>query len=505
MASKASMRARLAAAEVIEPADVLGAPEPLLRETPPGMAYPIEALGPLREAVEAVQRHRQAPVAIPAQSALAAASLAVQGFANVETLGGGFAPLSLYCLTIAASGERKSACDDDLMQAVAEHEAERDCAYREQCKAWAIDLAMWKERHGAILKKGKSKGASIDRAELVALGPQPEPPARPERLVSEPTYEGLTRLFAEGQPSLGLFSNEAGQFLGGFAMSPDNRQKTLAALNDLWQGNPIKRTRQGGEGTKTLRGRRLAMHLMAQPIVVHALLADPMAGDSGFLPRCLICEPQSTIGTRLHRGEARDDEALGAFADRLAGLLNTGLAMDPETRELKPGRLYLSVEARVRLEAYYNETEAGQAPGGPLEMVRGHASKTAEQAARIAGVLTLFQDTGRTEVCGNAMDCGIKLARFYLSEAVRLAGEAVVSDAVAKAEALRKWMLSLAWGKPWLTVRDVTRLGPNRLRESPEALKAIAMLVDHGWLIPQPKGTKIEGRACRQSWRIRHA
>jgi hypothetical protein len=80
-------------------------PQPLLREIPPGQNYPVDALGPLKAAVEAVQGKTLAPDALPAQSALAVASLAVQGFANVETLGGS-APLSLYCLTIAQSGER---------------------------------------------------------------------------------------------------------------------------------------------------------------------------------------------------------------------------------------------------------------------------------------------------------------------------------------------------------------------------------------------------------------
>ena len=67
----------------------------------------------------------------------------------------------------------------------------------------------------------------------------------------------------------------------------------------LWMGDAIKRTRQG-DGIFTLFGRRLSLHLMVQPKVAYELLADPLASDTGFLPRCLICEPASTIGTRLH-------------------------------------------------------------------------------------------------------------------------------------------------------------------------------------------------------------
>jgi hypothetical protein len=72
----------------------------------------------------------QAPVAIPAASALAVASLAVQGFADVDTLGGP-RPVSLYVLTVARSGERKSSCDAPLMAALHAHEKEQASTQRE--------------------------------------------------------------------------------------------------------------------------------------------------------------------------------------------------------------------------------------------------------------------------------------------------------------------------------------------------------------------------------------
>ncbi len=170
-------------------------------------------------------------------------------------------------------------------------------------------------------------------------------------------------------------------------MNKDNRQKTSAALNDLWQGNPIRRTRQG-EGAYTLHGRRLAIHLMVQPGPARAFMADPMTGDTGFLPRFLICEPPSTIGTRLHGKMRPENGRLAAFSDRLRTILETALPMDEETRGLKPRVLGLSPEARATLIDFADEIEMRQAPGGDLAHVTGYASKAAEQAARIAGVLT---------------------------------------------------------------------------------------------------------------------
>ena len=194
---------------------------------------------------------------------------------------------------------------------------------------------------------------------------------------------------------------------------------------------------------------------MVQPKVAYELLADPLASDTGFLPRCLICEPASTIGTRLHLAGRHNLGPVDAFGERLGGILRTPMVMDPTTRELKPRLLLLSSDAKAQLVTFSDKVERAQAPGGDFEMIRGTASKAAEQAARIAGVLTLWADLGAVAVGSDAMANGIDLAMFYLLEAQRLAGAAMVSSEVSKAEALRNWMLSSSWVKPWLTVRDV--------------------------------------------------
>ncbi|TAL92302.1 MAG: DUF3987 domain-containing protein, partial [Rhodanobacter sp.] len=85
------------------------APEPLRRPVPPPEPYPVAELGPiLAPACESLRRVIQAPDAICGASLLAAASLAVQGLADVEN-SGRVTPLSLWLLTVAESGERKSA------------------------------------------------------------------------------------------------------------------------------------------------------------------------------------------------------------------------------------------------------------------------------------------------------------------------------------------------------------------------------------------------------------
>lgn len=89
-------------------------PRPLMREIPPADEFPLEALGSLLNAgARAIHDRVQAPMAICGQSVLAAATLAVQGHADVVLpIGQGRAkPTSNFFITIAASGERKTETD----------------------------------------------------------------------------------------------------------------------------------------------------------------------------------------------------------------------------------------------------------------------------------------------------------------------------------------------------------------------------------------------------------
>ncbi|CUK08383.1 hypothetical protein PH7735_03238 [Shimia thalassica] len=488
-------------------------PQPLVREIPAGETYPIDALGPLKAATEAAQDTAQAPIALAAQSALSIASLAVQGFADVETLGG-YAPLSLYCLTVANSGERKSATDKVLMQGLRNHEQEQDAEYRKAIQRWQNDAAIWEADHRQAMKPFTTgKGDRIAaQADLEELGASPAQPIAPNLTATEPTLEGLQKLFAVGQPSLGLFSDEGGQFLGGHSMNSDNRLKTVAGLSDLWGGAAINRTRSG-DGTSTLYGRRLAAHLMVQPIAAVPFLSDPVASGQGLSARFLITQPPSAIGSRLYKTPSAESiETLQGFADRLKVILATSKpTADDDPQHLKPRQLPLSGSAWKLLVSYYNTIEVQQAPGGDLEHVTSFASKSAEQAARIAGVLTLWGNLDALEVSATDMGYGVALAQYYLGEAQRLANVAAISQETEQAERLRKWLLD-SWpdiaakngrSSDFVLPGDVAQYAPMRgLRETKVAKKALGLLMQHGCIQPLEQGAEVDGVKRKAAYRI---
>ena len=148
--------------------------------------------------------------------------------------------------------------------------------------------------------------------------------------------------------------------------------------------------------------------------------------------------------------------ALVAFAGRLCSILETPMPMDPDARELGPRTLQLAPDARELLVAFSDTVEAAQAPGGNLAHITGTASKAAEQAARIAGVLTLWADLQAPQVEGRDMADAIDVVQFYLSEASQVANAALVSSEIDRAERLRQWLLE-SWPESDVMVRDVVR------------------------------------------------
>ena len=99
------------------------------------------------------------------------------------------------------------------------------------------------------------------------------------------------------------------------------------------------------------------------------------------------------------------------------------------------------------------------------------------------------------------MESGVALAKFYLSEASRLASAAIVSSEIGTAEKLRRWLLE-SWVEPEVLVRDVVQLGPNPLRETPKARAALGILEKHGGLVAFEVGTVLRGAARKEAWRV---
>jgi hypothetical protein len=474
-------------------------PEPLRRPVPPAHPYPIAALDTLlAAAAQRIHEVVKAPDALCGQSILAAASLAVQALADV-CVDGRREPLSLACISIAESGERKTGVDRIALRAHKQHEHAMLEQYRVDKTVFDVALDANKAARRAL---AKGDDAEAIEAAMNDFGPPPEAPLMPLLLVGAPTLEGLHLLLKFGLPSVGLFHDDAGEFFGGHAMNRDNRVKSAAGLSKLWDYGEFDRVR-ASDGAEKFFGRRLAMHLMMQPVVADTVLGDEQLTGQGFLARCLLAWPWSTIGRREYcEVDPFVDDAVIRYERRVTELLQLPLPLRAGTRnELEPRALPLSPAAKQRWITIHNAIEKRMQDGKDFASIRPWASKAPAQVLRIAGVLSVFANPDVAAIDVDAVDRAATLLLFALGEAVRVVGTCSVPVEIRHAELLRDWCY--AQGIRLLNSKAALQFGPAAIRNKHAFDAAIEQLVRAGWATVLPKSAMPDGIRYRRAWMLR--
>jgi Protein of unknown function (DUF3987) len=416
----------------------------LRRPLPPCEPFPVNALGgALGAAATAICDKIQCAPAVAAASVLACASLASQAVADVvHPATGRASPLSLYLITVAESGDRKSAADFEAMWPARNHEEALAETYAREIVNYnrakrAFDQSI------ATAEKTKGSRDAIEAA-LEAVGDEPTAPLKPHIIMSEPTWEGVVKAFDLGQPSLGLFSAEGGAFLGGHGFTQETRLRTMTGLSLAWDGEPIRRTR-GGEGASILRGRRLASHLMLQGVVASSLFSDPLALGQGFLSRVLVSAPQSLVGTRLQKPVSPNTEpALRRYGACILSILENPAPPLPgcSRNTLDPRKLQLAPAAETAWRGIVDAVEVKMKDGGEYEQIRGFAGKLGEHILRIAGVLAIVDDAVAVGIEAEALLRAAAIGDFFASEACRLFEAGCMNPDIALAEKTLNWLLN---------------------------------------------------------------
>lgn len=473
-------------------------PQPLRRELPPPDEYPIEALGPVLSAA-ALRANEiiQCPKALCGQSFLAAATLTVQAFADVE-IDGRTSPLSNNFITIGVSGERKTAVDDIALRPVSKRQKDLYQDYIVEKSEHKAELAAWKKSREEALSSGVDKDEK--KKALMDLGPEPEKPIDPTIIHEEPTLEGLTKSLATGWPSEGIFSNEGGQLIGGYGMNSENQLKTSAGYSKFWDGSPTTRTR-AGDGITVLYGKRVSLHLMIQPEVGRMFFGNRLLADQGIFSRCLTSYPCSTIGDRKYVGSSLlDTPEIKKYFSIMMKILETPLPLaEGSLNELEPRKISLNSKAKNIWVGFYNHIEKLCKKDRELHPIKGFASKSAEHAARIAGVLSLVENLNAVEISEANIQSGIAIVQFHLGEALRLFNSSADNPDLLLAETLLAW--AKVQGKP-VYPGLIYQRGPNAIRDKATAERIIYILVDHGWFRPIIGGAIIDGKKRKTAYEV---
>lgn len=462
-------------------------PQPLIAQLD-AEDYPLDALPTIvRHAVMEVSGFVKAPVPLIATSALAALSLAIQAHVDVERAEKLDGPTGLFLLAVADSGERKSTCDGFFTRAIRDYEvAQQEAAkpliqeFKSAHDAWEAQRSGLKEKIKSLSKEGKPCKAQVQ--ELHDLdADEPQAPRVPRLIYGDATPEALAYSLAHCWPSGGVVSSEAGSVFGSHGMGKESAMRNLAMLNQLWDGASLPVERRSTESF-TVRGARLTMALQVQESTLRAFFDSTkgLARGTGFLARFLVSWPRSTQGTRNFTDAPAQWPSLAAFNDRLTAMLHQPAPIG-EDGALTPAMLTLSADAKAAWVAFHDAIEAELSTGGELHDVRDVASKTADNAARLAALFHTF--TGSIGPIGlEAMESASRIAAWHLHEARRFLGELALPAELANPARLESWLLDYCQRESTDTVstREIQRCGPHGLRDKSVIDSAIKELSELG-------------------------
>jgi putative DNA primase/helicase len=315
-------------------------------------------------------------------------------------------------------------------------------------KEYQAALSAWEaEREGILssVRAAAKAGKSTDklRADLIELErDKPEPPRVPKLIREDATPEGLAKKLQKEWPSAGVISNEAGIVFGAHGMNRESVMRNLALLNKLWDGGRYQSDRGDDERSRDVRGARLTMGLMIQESTLRAFFdaSKGLARGTGFLARFLIAWPESTMGTRFYTPPAPGNPALAEFHRRITALLDKPVPIDDDS-VLTPPKLPLTSEAKEAWIEFHDAIESELASGGELHDVKDVASKTADNAVRLAALFQVFEHGMGGAIGFDALDRATTITAWHLSESRRFFGELALPAELADAVRLDSWLI----------------------------------------------------------------
>lgn len=450
--------------------------------------YPLDALPDIvRRAVEEVAGFVKAPIALIATSALSALSLAIQAHYDVERAVKLTGPIGLFLLAIADSGERKTTCDKFFTSAIREYEAQEQEAAKDLISDYKSELDAWEARRSGIKEKikqlsKKGQACTAQLQELLRLDKEePTEPRIPRLIYGDATPEALTYSLAKKWPSGGVISSEAGSVFGGHGMSRDSVMRNLATFNQLWDGAALPVERRTSE-SYIVRCSRLTMALQVQEATIRAFFENTkgLARGTGFLARFLISWPQSTQGSRNFTEAPVNWPALEEFNSRMKVILNRPAPIDDDGA-LTPDMLKLAPNAKAAWVEFHDIIEVQLCNGQELYDVRDVASKTADNAARLAALFHIFSGSiGSIDLV--AMESAARVTAWHLSEAKRFLGEMDIPPELLNPARLEHWMLDYCKRKKTNSVptRELQQYGPSGLRDKAKLLLTYKALEEMG-------------------------
>jgi hypothetical protein len=483
--------------------------EPISIDRPRLTPFPTRLLGEgLPTIVEAVTSQVQVAPDIPAMISLVAVSTAIGGRVQIRIRPGWAESPSLWTATVAGAGERKSAAEGPFSDTLRGIERELQAKAIPEIEEAEQELKIMQARledaeKAAIKAKADQRALKMDEAklakrELSELGPVPTPPRllfgdiTPAAMAMKASLQGgrMAVIHSEGtliKQMSGLYNS--GTSDTGFAL-------------DAYDGKAMPVDRIGRDSIE-MDSAHLSVGLLVQPIILEQLgrKKDDEMLHNGFVQRFLYSFPTSRLGYQDPRGSvAIPDEVMDGLRDRLRTLVFQ-LWQNPMVRAVT-----FTDEASEAMYVFQEQMQGRLRRGGDLHQIASWASKLPGKLARIAALITLYDDPAATRVTAERLTDTLALAPYFITHA-RLCLDLMGANREAKlmpARDVLEWLRRRPEAKRQepFSVRDAQRgvdgnsWGLDGITAESVA-EAIGVLVDRGWAVPLPIPPRPEGQRGR--------
>lgn len=398
---------------------------------PEPMAFPSDALpGRIQAWAESWAHAHQSPVDFFGLGALAAASVAVLQKVVVDgnpwKVGIHTEQPSLYILAAAPPGSMKSAAADVISKPLVDHEYEARREWEKEKDRLAPELSALAgeiQRLKKAVASGKATDLDTSRLREIGIELKLRTPQEPASLrLTDPTLEALSVKMGKQDERAGVFDAE-GKLLSTITGHYSGKVE-LDLVKKAFNGETYHAIRITREELR-LQSPLLTILSFTQNSVIEALGAKPQLKGEGFLGRCLISIPKTTVGERNVNPEyvaanAPADDVLADYDQAIRYLLNIPIMRDHLER-VQPFRVEISKEASAVLTELRMELEPMIHPEhGSMVHIADFVAKLHGHALRLALMVHLLErahgDCGdwRGYMRKPAMEAGVRLARYAL-------------------------------------------------------------------------------------------
>lgn len=435
-------------------------------------------------AMQEVSDYSKTPYELIFAEFLATSSLACQSLVNVRRPNGQSIPCAVWLLTLAESGERKSAVASIVSKPIKNKQDALDAQNKLDLEKYTFDHEIWLVQKKVLLKsieKAMKKNESQDEFKLRLEEHERIKPVIPtpvKWLYEDTTPEAILYGMQHFGKSAGIFSDEGATVFSGHAM------RNFSIFNTLWSGGQLAVDRRT-TSSYVLTDARLTFSLMIQPDLMQKFIdkSGAEARSIGLLARFLTAYPKTTQGTRLIESTHQSWHHLSKFHKRIDSLLEETIRIIHEGKSSPKTDLKLSVEAARFWVDSFNSIEKQLIQGGALHDTKDYASKVLENVLRVAGIFHMIGG-GEGKISLDTIARADVICRWYGDEFSRLfSSRAQMPEAQSDAYALEDWFNKQISARNIRIIKKqfIRQYGPNQLRQSKDRLNAaISWLYNEG-------------------------